>query len=644
MGGILNTFWRILRFSLVFLLLAIIVFLVAVTFFEQPVPASVLRRLTEAASTSDLLVSAESASFRLAYGVKIRNLRVLDRRKSVAPPVMEAGIVDLELNFFTFPWSAETLLKGATLVAFKYPRLGDGYYIPDSIEFPGSPDFQEKNEPLRFPLPDIAPFRLKMIRPAILGVTPKFVEVPHVSVTADSITAKGIHLQWTDSDTLMALDGECSLDLDAQLVRGIVRGQARQHNIRPLLVALDITNSYAFIDSFTKVDPPVDATCAFDVNLRNNDLHIFLDLHPTGGRYNNVPLKDAHGLLDIRVFVRDTFQNARIVVGPIAANIADGRSMAGTVIYENTNDVGYVNFDVRSSTSLSNALAVADVMNDGTLDCLVLETPPLITLKGLLAVDPAHAATNNIDGTLAFDRGSFFSIPLHAASTAFHVRGTDVTFTDARATPPHGGSISGEGRISIPGFKQDKASFSVTVNGSDLTLDDLANIFDFDIGDRHGKLFGSVTISGPLQTNLADRVNGHGHVECRNGHLAQMKIFAGLTDFLADHVPGIASLVNQSRGSMDFTIKDGIFGTSNIRIDGGFFSIQASGTYDIPKDALDFAARVTFTKNDGFFAKLATPITWPFANLSKMLFDFKIFGPLDKPGWKYNKNLMDRLK
>ena len=55
-------------------------------------------------------------------------------------------------------------------------------------------------------------------------------------------------------------------------------------------------------------------------------------------------------------------------------------------------------------------------------------------------------------------------------------------------------------------------------------------------------------------------------------------------------------------------------------------------------------SRVTFTKNDNFFAKLATPITWPFANLSKMLFDFKIFGPLEKPEWKYNKSLMDRLK
>ena len=640
----LGTIFRIVRYSFLFLAVFLVLALVAVTFFDQPIPRPLLRRLADAVSSDAVLVSAESASFRLAYGVKVRKLRVLDRQKTAAPPILSVELADVELNLGTFPWSAETLVKNVTLTGLDYPRLGDGYYIPDSIEFPGQPDFQEKNEPLTLSLPDVRPFGLKLIHPAILGVTPKFVEVPHVALTSNSLTAKGIHLQWRDDDALMVLDGECALDLDAQLVRGHVKGQARQHNIRPLLVALDITNSYAFIDSFTRVEPPVDALCAFDVNLRNNDLHILLDLHPIGGRYNNVPLANADGQVDIRVFVRDTFQNARIVVGPIAANLADGRAMAGTVVYENTNDIGYVDFDVRSTTSLSNALAVADVMTDGTLDCLSLETPPLITLKGRLAVDPAHAAANNLDGTLAFDKGTFFSIPLRAASTAFHVRGTDVTFTDARAAAPHGGAISGGGRISIPDFRQDDASFSVDVSGADVALADVAEIFNFDIGDRHGTLFGKVSLSGPLQTNIASRIAGAGHLECRNGHLAQMRIFAGLTDFLAQHVPGIATFVNQSRASMDFTLANGLFRTENLRVEGGFFSIQAAGTYDIPSDKIDFTARVTLTKNDGFFAKLATPITWPFSNLSKMLFDFKIFGSLEKPGWKYNKSLMDRLK
>ena len=645
MNSALKSFGKILKYTFLFLLCALALALVAVTFFVQPVPKPILAKLTSSLSNADWLVSVDSASFRLSYGLKVRGLKVFNRRKPASEPVLSAKLADFKLDLGTFPWSAQTLVKHVTITELDYPRLGDGYYIPDSVEFPGQPDFREKNEPLVLSFPSVDPFGVTLIQPSILAVTPKFVEISHVAITEKTLTANGIHLQWNDADAIMPLDGECTLDLDTQLVKGEVHGLARQHNIRPLLVALEITNSYSFIDSFTQVTAPVKASCAFDVNLRNNDLHILLDLHPTGGRHNNVPLKNADGQVDIRVFVRDTFQNARIVVGPISANLADGHAMSGTIIYENTNDVGYAIFkDIKSSTSLSNALAVADVMNDGTLDCLSVATPPRITLNGLLAVDPAHAATNSLDGTIAFGKGTFFSVPLTNASTAFSVRGTDVSFSNARATAPHGGTVTGEGRISIPDFKQEKANFTVSVKSDGVALTDFAEVFKFDVGDKHGTIFGNVTLSGPLQTNISSRICGSGHIECRDGHLAQMKVFAGLTDYLAKHVPGIASFVNQSRGTMDFSITNGIFRTENIRIDGGFFSIQSAGTYDIPNDKLDFKARVTFTKNDGFFSKLATPITWPFANLSRMLFDFKIFGSLEQPEWKYNKNLMDRLK
>ena len=396
------------------------------------------------------------------------------------------------------------------------------------------------------------------------------------------------------------------------------------------------------------MEPPVDAACKFDVNLRNNDLHIFLDLHPLGGFYNGVPLKRADGTVDVRVFVRDTYQNARIEVGsserPLAVSIADGTSMKGTIVYENTNDVGYVDFDVASHTSLSNALAVADVMNDGTLDCIVPETVPDITLKGRLAVDPRYAALNDLHGTLAFERGSVLSIPLRDASGEFHLKGCDVMFTNVTAKSTRGGSLSGNGRISIPDFKQDNAKFKVDITCRDVPLTDVAETFKVDLGDRYGRVDANVSFSGPIASNAVSRLSGEGHVTSRDGHLAQMKIFAGLTEYLARHVPGIAGLVNQSHGSIDFAITNGVFSTSNLRVEGEIFSIQAHGSYDIPKDSLDFTARVTLTKNESFLGKLATPITWPFANLSRMLLDFKIQGPIDNPSWTYNKNIMDRLK
>ena len=650
-----KSFWRLFKYSVCAIALLFVVAVIALVFFEQPVPRLLLNSVTNRLSSGSVLVTAESASFRFSRGLKIRRVRVFDKKRhhlkanEPVKPLMSVEVVDLELNLRRIPWSWEHLLEGVTLTELSYPRLPEGYYVPDSIEFPGSPDFKEQDEPVVLTLPEIKPFHLTLIRPNILSVTPKYVEIPSVALTRGSMRMDELHLQWADNDALMVLDGKVELDLEKQLVRGRVDGQARQHNIRPMLVALDILNALPFMDAFTKVEPPVPSLCAFDVNLRNNDLHIYLDLHPNGGFfYRGVPIKKVDGIVDLRVFVRDTYQNAHIDVGkeekPLMVDLADGTKMQGTVIYENTNDVGYVTFNVDSHTSLSNALAIADVMQDGTLDCLQPEVSPHLTLKGRLAVDPKHANENDLSGTVAFARGHLFSVPLHEADGTFLVKGPDVVVTNVVAKAPRGGTVKGNAHIAIPDFRQDRASFNVNVSCRDVTLTDVAETFHVSSGERRGLLDADVTLTGPLASNVITRLGGRGHIICRDGHLAQMKIFAGLTDYLARNVPGISGVVNLSRGSLDYTMTNGVAYVSSVKVEGDLFSVQARGLYDIPNDKLDFTARVTFTKNESVLGKLSTPIRMPFGFLSKMLLDFRIQGPVDNPTWTYNKNLMDRLK
>lgn len=640
----------ILKYSLLFLVAVLLALVVMVGFFEQQVPKWLLARACQRISNDRLLVSVESASFRFSHGLRLRNVRVFDRKRhhmrknEPVVPMLSASLVDLELNLRDIPWEREDLLRSVTLVELRYARLPEGYYIPDSVEYPGQPDFKEVNSPVEMELPVVHPFKVKLIRPEILGVAPRSVDIAAVGVTRSGFSARGIQLRWNDSDAVMLLDGEVELDLVDQMVHGEVRGHARQHNIRPMLVALDIMNSLQFIDAFTKVEPPVGAACRFDVNLRNNDLHLFLDLHPVGGRHHGVPLKKVDGTVDLRVFVRDTYQNARIVVGPLHADLADGTVLAGTLVYENTNDVPYVEFDVNSTAPIPNVLAIADCLNDGTLDCLVVtNTPPRTTLKGRMAVNRKYAAQNRLVGTIAFKEGKFFSIPMRDASVEYRVNGTDIVFTNAVARPPNGGLVTGGATLRIPDFKQERATYDLALKGNGVLLEDMAQVFSFDVGDKRGMLDAEVRLSGPLATNSIPRLVGSGHIVCRDGHLAQMRLFAGLTDYLAENVPGVAGLVNQSRGVLDFTLADGVFATTNLVVEGGVFSIRAEGKYDIVRDNLDFAAKLTFTRNESWLGKLATPITWPFGELSKMFFFFNVRGPLDKPTWSYNKNPLDRL-
>lgn len=592
-------------------------------------------------SSDDWLLRIDSARLRPSGRLTLKGIRLLDRKKAEAVPFLAVERVSMEFSPLRMLLRPRGAIRSMTVVRMKMPRLPDGYYIPDSIEFPGSPDFTERDEPIEMDIPDLEPFGVSLVEPDILDLRAKAVTVKSVSARAGVLSFDGVRVAFPDRDAKMEVVGSCELDVPGQRVRGGVHGQARQPNIRPMLQALDITNSYQFIDAFTGVVTPVDAGCKFDVNLRNSDLSLLLDLHPTGGAYRGVPLKTVQGNIDLRVFVRDHFQNAYITVGPVDVRMADGTYMTGTVVYENTNDIGYVSFrGVQSVTSLSNALAVADVLNDGTLDCLQPETPPAITLDGIMAVDPAHAATNRIDGTLAFDRGTFFGIPLVSARTVFRLRGDRVEFAHGRSSMPHGGDIAGEGEISFPGFREDNASFGVKVSGRGISLEDVTSVLGIEGGgDMSGKISGRVEFTAPFSDRLASGLNGSASVSVKDGRLARIRLFAGLTDYLAKNVPGVASLVDQSNAELECTITNGVVRTSKLNVSGDVFAITGGGTYSIPEDNLDLTFRVKLFKNGTIIEKLATPITWTF---SKLLMEFKVTGSMDSPRWKY-VSVIERL-
>ena len=607
---------------------------------EIRLPQGTLDQISAACSSSNMVLRIDSICLRFPSRLRLNGVRLIDGSRSEVKIFLSATRVDVHLSLARFPWRISNAVKAVEVMALKMPRLPEGYYIPDSIEFPGSHDFTETDSPVKLDIPDFAPFKLTLLEPDVLDLKAKRVTVKQVSATGNVLRFDGVKVKFPDRDIPMEVTGDCALDIPAQRVQGSVHGQARQPNIRPMLQALDITNCYQFVDAFTGVTTPVDAGCRFDVNLRNSDLRLFLDLHPTGGAYRGVPLETAQGNVDVRVFVRDHCQNAHITVGPIDARIADGSTMSGAVFYENTNDVGYVTFrDIHSNTSLSNALAVADVLTDGTLDCLQPETPPTITLGGILAVDPAYAATNHLDGSIAFDKGRFFGIPLRKAKSEFRLRGDSVTFANATASMPHGGAIAGTGKISFPGFDSERASFKVSIKGRGISLEDASDVFGVEAGDKNGRISGAVEFEAPLTTALVSRVNGKASLKVEDGRLARLNLFAGLTDYLATHVPGVSSLVDQSNAEMECVISNGVIHASKVNVSGDVFAITGSGTYSMPEDKLDFTVRVRIFKNDSIIGKITAPFTWTF---SKLLMEFKVYGPIDAPQWKY-LSVIERL-
>ncbi len=596
-----------------------LLFLGSLLFRDQRIPSGWVVSAVSARLPDRLVFQCDSAAFGFRHGARIGGIRLYDKeRADPLQPLMSADSV-----------SVDFILRRVRVVALKVPRLHDGYYEPGN---------QERNERVEVELPKIPKFTLSLVRPDVLGVAPDRVRAV-VRTGAHRIELEEFHVMWPDIDRRMVLDGTCYVDFDTQRVYGETRGEARQAHFRPMLVALDLPSVLPYMDAFTGVTEPVRAACVWDVNLVNSDFKLHLELHPVLGRYNGVPMRQVDGEINVSVYTRGTNLNYVTTIGPLVARDPKGRPLEGKLSVRGTNDVVNIDFDARSSLDKAPLLDIIDYLNDGTLDCVRCDTAPEITVNGTLATDSARQADNDLSGTISFKKGMFFDMHLDDVSLNYAYRGDTVSFTDVRAKGRDGGMYSGEAAIRVPAGDAEEATFRISMDCRDGSLAEFAEALGKDFGGRRGVVNGVGELSGPISTNLYPRLNGHGKIRVTDECISQMKLFMGLTDYLAKNVPGVAGLVNQSQVSADYTITNGIIESDNIYIEGDVFTIKAWGKYDIPNDQLDFVVRLQLLRNDSFLAKLVRPVTFPF---TKLLLEFKVTGSVDEPQWNYI-SVIDRI-
>ena len=487
--------------------IALLVYVGSLFFREERVPSFVCDALISRFSPTNLVIHCDQIGYGFRHGIHVRGLRIYDLGMADSMhPVAGADSI-----------SVYPIRRRLRIVGAKYLRLPDSYYQPGN---------QEKNARVEATFPKIPTFNLVLVRPDILAARPERVEAT-VKVTEHRIDFDKMHLDWPDKSIRKGLNGFCYVDLDKQEIYGEVDGLATQAYIRPLVEAVDVPVALPYMDGFTDVPAPVRSWCSWKVNLVNNDFDFRLELHPTLGKYNTVPMRKADGRIHLHSYTRGTNLNYRTEVGPITATDAHGRPLAGTVVVTGTNGYNVVTVDAASK------MPAADVLKIG-------------------------------------------------------------------------------------GFTGQYVNDDV-------------------IGDLTGKL----EFRFPrAMTNNYELLNGEGHVKVVDGRLMRLNLFAGLTKLLADHVPGISSLVDQSQASADYVIENGVVKTDNIYIEGDVFSIKMYGTFDAVKDELDFTVRVQFTKKDSLMGKyFIHPVTWPF---TKLLLEFKLTGSSSDPQWKYI-SVLDRV-
>lgn len=503
----MKKFFRFMWKTVKFLFIVFCVFLISLFFREQKLPMGLVDKAMRTFLPTNVVIRAESVSFGFSRGLNVVAFELRDRSFSSRPdPVVAADLISVH------PFERHVHVEGLHI-----PRLADSYYDDATHE--------ERNCPVDFQMPDLRRVSLTLVRPDVLGVRPVRA-VADLEISRNRLLVDRIHLDWRDERARTYLDGFCRVDLPAQEVFGEVRGTARQAFIRPLLEALDLDCSYPYFDGFTGVTLPVPAVCSWKVNLVNNDFDMMLDLHPTLGEYNGVPLKRADGQILLHSYIRNGHLNYSHVIGPVTSSGLNGEPFECTVVTTGTNGLCAVDVEAKSALPAADLLKIGGFMGD-------------------------YVGTN----------------------------------------------VMGASSCSL------KFRFPREIEG------------DY------------------------SQLNGEGRFEIRDGQILRMKGFKGLVELMADKVPGVSWFTDSTQMTSSYVITNGVAKTEDTYIEGSVFSIKMYGSFDIPKDSLDFTVRVQFTKRDSFMGKILHPLAWPF---TKLLLEFRLRGTTENPKWEYI-SVIDRV-
>lgn len=601
---------------MMFLFIVFVLFLGSLFFRDQKLPRFAVERLTREMSGDGFEIVCDDAYFGFRHGLRVSGVRLFDRDDPDFRKKPVAGIRNLHYDFI----KRELWVHG-----LEFDRLPDGYYHARPSFAPPSP--------LEFAVPDMEEMSLLVESSRILGLdVDRASAVVKCSATAARISADNVAIVLSGKDSDTSLRGFAVMDLKTQKIKSRLRGAATQRQIRPFLEVLEIKCALPYMDAFTDIVVPVEAEADFDVDLYSADISMLLNLTvPKMGKYNSVPMEYAKGSIKFHSKADEYERRVAVKVTLPSAVDGEGRRLNGWITVDDFSGTFKIHYGVNTGLMFEDALKIADFMDPGTIGFLKFRDPPAVTVKGVSGTSVEHLPLNDISGEFQSRAGVLDGFEFSRSKGTYSLK-EDVFSVNAELTGVKGGKAKCEAAVYCEKFDGSRARFALKGSYRDGSLEELAKALSFDLGDRQGDIDIDLDITGNVASNFWRTVDGRGRVRILNGRLARMKLFSGLTGLLADRVPGVSFLVDQTQASADFVFTDGVFRTENLYIEGGLVSIKGWGSYDISGDDLNFIVRVQFMKKESIVGKIVHPLTYPF---TKLLLEFRVVGPVDDPRWEY---------
>jgi len=580
---------------------------------EQGVPESYVQRVAEKLSTDDLVCRIERMTFSLRDGLTVHHVKFFKKR-TITDPLFSFDELRAEFNVFSRA-PLNQRLKRLTLRSFDFPLL------PKKTRVPG-----EKPKP--FPditLPSLAPFELVLENPNILGIrVQKLTAV--ICVEKQLIAVKELKGVWPDKPTELTLAGGTTIDLHAKTLVGKVEGHVYPTHITPLLSQFrGARGAVQQIECFQALARPLRATYTVDLNLDTVDYAMFLDIDGGACTYRKVPVQFFKSTIDIT----DT-NNLVIVDIRIKEGATHTGTLQGRLVY--TDDTDSLEIEAKTTVNKDELLSLVNVLNHGELNAIRCDSGLRVSTKGVITVNSKNPlTTNDLHVAISFDKGSVLRIPLAKTSTDLHLKHFSAHCNNIKAEIENGGSVTGTFTAEFPDYVASNTTF-VTKLQSDKA--DLASILCIanPTNTYPGKLTGTIQLTGPLSGDILSKINGEGHFQMTDGIFARIPLFSGLTEWLANNIPGVGTLVNQSSGNLSFSMTNGVATTEDMVVEGSIFSIAGKGSLTLSSDNLDMSIKVNIFKERTFAGILSRIVAFPF---TRMLLDFHLGGSTKVPKWSY---------
>ncbi|MEI6211133.1 MAG: AsmA-like C-terminal region-containing protein [bacterium] len=579
---------------------------------SRPLPRETLNRLLIKLSTETDAVDARAVLFGLREGLTLQKVRVLPKGV-VAPEWFSADEIRLS-GSFRLDRPPQEWIDSVVAHEVRVSSLPTNMLAGSSTSASG----MDVASPIRFDLVDATFLDMRFKR--LQGV---------IRQEKGVLIVENIRIEWPSDRWTEEATGSVRYNPGTGLIEGQLTGRLIPERLYPLLHMLQANGVLEVAQRFVFNTSPIELEARFRVAPAEPNYELRLTLAVADCTYSGVPVTRVNTV----IVANGSNDLTHVAIQPLVCERPDGKLSGSLVIDTITSNVDFI---AQSDMPVDPLLHLIRVDIEPEKYGIFFLTAPRLTATGRVPLD------GNIDGvaftgTLSAPTAMVRRIPLQNFQCEVSMVTNSYLLRNVRASTS-GGDIRGTLNLLFPPSVNTQVFYRTSFQVDHLNVETFAAQLGL-TNYASGTAQAEIALSSAFGTNHDRLLCGNGFVQVEKGMLGRVPLFAGLTDSLARHVPGVEFLVSQTEARLPFVITNGVLQAEHVLVEGDVFNISGKGAYHFPGDQLDFVVRANVFKRTTWLGKIVRLVTFPF---SKLLMEFHVKGSVNQPIWEY-RGVIERI-